>query len=35
MLQIRGGKGEADHGYCNSLITKEMRHHTAFLEGKN
>jgi hypothetical protein len=35
MLQIRDGKGEAVQTYCKPLPTKEMRHHTAFPEGKN
>jgi hypothetical protein len=34
MPQIRGGKGEAVLRYCEPLPTKEMRHHTAFPEGK-
>jgi hypothetical protein len=34
MLQIQGIKGEAVLGYCEPLITQEMRHHTAFPMGK-
>jgi len=33
MPQIQGGKGEAVLKYCEPLLTKEMRYHTAFPKG--